>query len=290
MLCQTGSLKNLERSGFVGEEKYDGTRVLIIKKDGRVKLQNRLGIDYTNRLAEFVEAAQRISGEFILDGEAVYINPSGKVELTPCQRRCATQDLGAQMFLRRKYPLVFKAFDIIMLNGVGVSHLPYIERKTLLSKVVPLAGTIEYVPFRVDVKGFFEEVKARGDEGIIIKRVDSRYEAGERSFNWLKIKNWKEEVCRVVGYTPGKNARSPFFGALVLATEDGRFRGCVGSGFDEWMLRRLKDIFSSAPKTAPPFDIGEPYTAVNVDLKVEVQYYKATEEGVLRFPVFRRTV
>lgn len=280
----------MERSGFVGEEKYDGTRVLIIKKAGRVKLQNRLGIDYTNRLTEFVEAAQRLDGDFVLDGEAVYINPSGRVEFTPCQRRCATQNLGAQMFLRRRYPLVFKAFDITMLNGVDVAYLPYIERKALLSKVVPAGGTIEYVPFRVDVKGFFEEVKARGDEGIIIKLVDSRYEAGERSFNWLKIKNWKEEVCRVVGYTPGKNARSPFFGALVLATEDGEYRGCVGSGFNEWVLRRLKDMFTSAPKTASPFDIGEPYTAVNVDLKVEVQYYKATEEGVLRFPVFRRIV
>lgn len=288
MLCQTGDLKDLQRSGYVGEEKFDGTRVLIIKANDRVRLQNRHGVDYTWRLTEFVEAAQKVNGDFILDGEAVYVDPAtGQVEFTPCQRRCATQDLGAQMYLRQKYPLAFKAFDMLVYNGTDLTSLPYLERKMLLSKVVPLKGTIEYVGFRADLKRFFEEVKARGDEGLIIKRLDSRYEH-ERSFNWLKIKNWKDEVCDVVGYTSGKNARTPFFGALVLA-QNGKFRGCVGSGFNDWELRQIKDLLSDA-KISRPFDIGEPYTAVKTNLKVEIKFYKVTEANVLRFPVFRRIV
>jgi len=263
--------------------------VLIIKENGKVKLQNRHGADYSRRLIEFVEAAQKVNGDFILDGEACFVNPAtGQVEFTPSQRRCATQDLGAQMYLRQKYPLVFKAFDIICYNGEDLTSLPYIERKMLLSKVIPLRGTIEYVGFRADIKRFFEEVKARGDEGIIIKRMDSRYEH-ERSFNWLKVKNWRDETCSVAGYTPGKNARTPFFGALVLA-KNGKFRGCVGSGFNDWELRQIKDLLSDAPKVSPPFDIGEPYTAVKTNVKVEIKFYKVTEADVLRFPVFRRIV
>jgi ATP-dependent DNA ligase len=262
--------------------------VLIIKENGKVRLQNRHGANYSWRLTEFVDAAQRLKGDFVLDGEACFVNPTtGQVQFTECQRRCATQDAGAQIYLRQKYPLVFKAFDIIMYNGTDLTSLPYMERKMLLSKVAPLSGTIEYVPFRTDIKRFFEEVKARGDEGIIIKRVDSRYEH-ERSFNWLKIKNWRDEECAVVGYTPGKNARTPFFGALVLADKDGNYRGCVGSGFNDWDLRQIKDLLSDAPKVSPPFDIGEPYTAVKTSMKVEVKHYKATDAGVLRFPVFRR--
>lgn len=265
---------------------------MIIKEKGKVRLQNRHGVDYTWRLTEFVEAAQKINGDFILDGEAIFVNPAtGQVQFTECQRRCATQDAGAQIYLRQKYPLVFKAFDIIMYNGTDLTTLPYLERKTLLSKVVPLKGTIEYVPFRADIKRFFEEVKARGDEGIIIKRTDSRYEH-ERSFNWLKIKNWMDEEDSVIGYTKGRNARSQFFGALVLA-KDGKFRGLVGSGFDSWQLRRLKDLFSDAEKTAKPFDssiVGEDYVALKLDLKVRVKYYKLTENNVMRFPIFVEVV
>jgi len=270
--------------------RYDGTRVLIIKyANGNIRLQNRHGIDYTYRLLEFVEAAKMLRAQsFVLDGEACYVNPvTGKVEFTPSQRRCATQDVGAQMFLRQKYPLKLMTFDILMLNGEWLVDRRFLERKQILWQLLRSASpTLQYVPHRFDLRDFFEEVKARGDEGLILKRVDSRYR-GERSYDWLKVKNWKEEVCRVVGYTPGKNARAPFFGALVLATEDGRFRGCVGSGFSDWELRKLKDIFTSARKVQPPFSIGEPYTAVDVDLKVLVQYYKATQDGVLRFPVFK---
>lgn len=287
MLCQTGDLSDLERTGFAGEEKFDGTRVLIIKQNGRVRLQNRVGIDYTWRLTEFVDVAQGLRGDFILDGEAVYINPAtGQVEFTPCQRRCSTQDPGAQIFLRQKYPLVFKAFDILMYNGEDVASLPYLGRKALLSKVVPHNGTIEYVPYRLDIKAFFDEIKARENEGIILKRINSRY-VHERSFDWLKLKNWREGEYNVVGYTMGKNARTPFFGALVLADEDGNYRGCVGSGFNDWELRRIRDLLSEAPRVSPPFDIGEPYTAVKTNLRVIVKYYKNTEAGVLRFPIFK---
>jgi hypothetical protein len=51
----------------------------------------------------------------------------------------------------------------------------------------------------------------------------------------------------------------------------------------------VKDLISEAPQIARPFDIGEPYTAVKVDLKVLVKYYKIAKEGkVMRFPVFER--
>ena len=52
MLCYDGDLKDLKRQGVAAEEKYDGTRVKIVKKDGKVTLINRHGIDYTHRLTE----------------------------------------------------------------------------------------------------------------------------------------------------------------------------------------------------------------------------------------------
>jgi ATP-dependent DNA ligase len=63
----------------------------------------------------------------------------------------------------------------------------------------------------------------------------------------------------------------------------------VGGGFSDLELRQIKDMLSNAPKVSPPFDIGEPYTAVKTSLKVKVKYYKTTEEGKLRHPTFLGT-
>jgi len=86
MLCMEANEADLRRQGLAAEEKWDGTRVKIEKKNGKVELINRHGIIYTRRLTELVDAAKQIKGDFIIDTEAVFINPVTKeVEFTPCQ-------------------------------------------------------------------------------------------------------------------------------------------------------------------------------------------------------------
>ena len=162
------------------------------------------------------------------------------------------------------------------------------ERKQLLAKLIPQTNpAVKYVPHRFDLEDFFRETTKDDEEGLILKDVDSRYEPGKRSFHWLKVKNWRSAHCKVVGWTQGSNARSSLFGALVLTNEEGRFCGLVGGGFDELELRKIKGILQSSPVTLRPFEIDQPYTAVDVDLKVEVRFYKPSENGILRFPTFK---
>jgi len=290
MLCETGSLNDLKRQGYVAETKWDGTRVVIVKEGNAVTLWNRDGINYTARLPEIVQAAKRIPGDFHMDGEAVYINPkTGEAEFTPCQRRCASQDLAKILWLQAQFPITFMAFDIPKLGEHDLQDKPYLNRKRILHELLEKFSLpqIRYVPHRLDLAAFWEEVKQRQEEGLILKRVDSKYE-NERSFSWLKIKNWRPpEVCDVIGYTLGRNARAPFFASLVLV-RDGRYRGQVGTGFNDWQLIHISQILRDCPRILRPFEIGEPYTAVKTDLKVEVTYYKTTEAGVMRWPVFLR--
>ena len=308
MLCETGSSiregsitvgsEDFKRQNYAYEWKYDGTRLLIDKKKEAVTLQNRNGIDYTRRLPDVVAAAKKVPGSFTLDSEVVYINPvTGKVEFTPCQRRCATKDWAKIIYLQQKFPLTVMNFDILQLDGENLEKAPLRERKPrlneLLSKyrgVLQIAehGVLQFVEYGWDKEGAWKVVLDQGEEGLVLKDINSRYEH-ERSWKWLKIKNWCWQICDVVGYTPGKNARSGFFGSLVLA-KDGRFIGCAGSGPNDWELRQLKDRLEGSPKIARPFIIGEYYTAVKTNLKVEVKYYKITEAGVMRFPVFEEIV
>jgi len=281
------------RKIFKISSKWDGTRVKIDKKNGKVTLINRHGIDYTHRLPEFVEAAKAIEGDFTIDTEAVYINPTtGEIEFTPCQRRCATTDFAAILWKQRQFPLIAKGFDITNLNGEDLTKRRYLDRKEILAELLKGApSTFQYTSHTFELEQKWDEVKKRGDEGLILKDINSAYEY-ERSYKWMKLKNWKPpEVCDVVGFTLGKNARSSFFGSLVLVDPlTKQFRGCVGTGFNDWELRQIKDLITDAKKVAKPFDIGEPYTALDFKLRVEVTYYKHTVNGVMRFPVFLKIV
>ena len=302
MLCETGNSiregsitvgsEDFKRRNYVSEWKYDGTRLFIDKKKEDVTLQNRNGIDYTRRLPDVVAAVKKVPGTFTLDGEVVYINPvTGKVEFTPCQRRCATTDWAKVMYLQQQFPVTVMNFDILELDGEDLEKEPLRERKPRLNSLLSRGadhGVLQFVEYSWDKEDSWKVVLDQGEEGLILKDINSRYEH-ERSWKWLKIKNWRYVVCDVVGYTPGKNVRSGFFGSLVLA-KDGKFIGCAGSGPNDWELRQLKDIFAGSPKTARPFIIGEYYTAVKTNLKVQTKYYKITENGVMRFPIFEEIV
>ena len=284
MLCENGDLNDLKRKDLVAELKFDGTRVLIINEEGNIRLQNRYGIRYTVRLPEIVQAAKKIPARnFKIDGEAVFINSKGEEEFTPCQRRCATH--FPDPMLRLQYPVVHKGFDIFELNGEDLTDTPYKERKLILRDLLRRSQTIQYVPYRTDLDKAFKEVVQRQEEGLILKRLESRYEP-RRSYSWLKLKNWRHDICDVVGFTPGKNTRSIYFGSLVLV-KDGKFRGRVGSGFSDWELRTIKEKLDESEKMEKPFEIGQNWTAVKTDLKVKVKYYKITKAAsVMRFPVF----
>ena len=290
MLCHDGDLKDLTRQGVAAEEKWDGTRVKIVKKNDQVTLINRHGIDYSHRLTELVDAAKQMKGDFTLDGEATYINPdTEEVEFTPAQRRCATQDWAKQYSLRRQYPITFEDFDITELYGQDVTKQSYLTRKKLLFELLETApAEIQYTPYTFELEKAWEDVLRRGTEGLILKDINSPYEY-DRSYSWLKLKNWKLQTADVVGFTPGTGARAPFFGSLVL-TRNGKFIGCAGSGPNDWELRQLKDKFTDAKRISPPFDIGEPYTALDIKLKGVVKYYKHTDNGVMRFPVLDHIV
>jgi len=254
-----------------------------------VILQNKDGINYTLRLPEVVQALQKIKDDFIVDSEATYINPdSGEEEFSPgTQRRCATH--FPDPLLRQQYPITMQVFDILMLNGEDLTKRPFWERKETLEKLLDgCSETLRYVPYTDKCEKAWEKVKQQEREGLMLKEFESPYRQcyPKRSWLWLKLKNWRYRECFVAGYTPGKNSRAYFFGSLVLADKDGNFRGCVGSGFNDWELRRIKDLFSDAKKIEKPFSIGEPYTAVDIDLKVRVKHYKITASGVFRFPIF----
>ena len=85
MLCHKGTEKDLDRAGWTGETKYDGTRAFLIKTEDSFMIQNRKGVNYTHRLPEITQEAENILGTFVLDGEICWFNADGISVFTPCQ-------------------------------------------------------------------------------------------------------------------------------------------------------------------------------------------------------------
>lgn len=288
MLCQTGQPKDLQRKGWVGEVKFDGTRAFLIKTKDSFMIQNRRGIDYTRRLPEITQEGKNVDETYVLDGELCYFNAEGISEFTPCQRRCSTQNLRKIYSLRRQYPLNFLAFDILQLNGEDLRRTPYEGRKEEVEELLMRNAWLEdirYVKHTERATWLFEEVVKRGGEGVILKRLNSVYREGVRSYDWLKIREFHEAVCQVVGYTEGNNRRSKWFGSLVL-TQNGKYVGNCGGGFSDRKLGQITALLKSCPRIPPPFKIDEPYTAVKTSLTVQVRYFERTQNGVFRFPSF----
>jgi bifunctional non-homologous end joining protein LigD len=144
---------------------------------------------------------------------------------------------------QERTPIVFYAFDLLWLNGKDLRNSPIEERKAKLEELLEKPpGIIRYsVSFKKDVEELFSRAQEFGLEGLIGKRLGSRYEAGKRSGAWIKLKLHKEQEFVIGGYTEPEGSRK-FFGALLVGFYEGKklkFAGRVGTGFGEKLLSIL---------------------------------------------------
>ena len=140
-------------------------------------------------------------------------------------------------------PLVLYLFDVLEIDGEPLVELPLAERHERLQALIDKRNkTVRVSDLFDDGDALFEAATAQRLEGIVSKRADSRYEAGRRSRNWLKVKTQGRQELVVAGYTKGQGRRSNGFGALVLGVNEKgvlRWAGNVGTGFDEAEIARL---------------------------------------------------
>jgi hypothetical protein len=135
--------------------------------------------------------------------------------------------------------------------------LPYTERRARLDDL-HLNGEHWRTPAAHVGEGrtLLAATRELGLEGVIAKRLDSRYAPGRRDDGWLKIKHIHRQEAVIGGWTEGKGARSASIGALHLGVHDEqgalRYAGRVGTGFDEAELERLAGLRSREPTRRSP--------------------------------------
>ena len=225
------------------EVKWDGYRALLLKSVDAVRLLSRKDNDLTSTYPAIASAAQKLRAKTaILDGEIVALDPKGKPSFQALQHRSA----------HRHYAIVFYAFDLLHVDGADLMRLPLTERRKRLAVLVNDSGILLSDALHGKAKDVIQAVSGIGLEGIIAKRKDSRYEPGERSGSWLKLKLEKQQEFVIGGYRPGPNGVD----ALVVGYYEGkqlRFAGKVRAGFTPHVRREVFESVKAFQVTKCPF-------------------------------------
>jgi len=262
------------------EEKYDGERVQIHKKGNEIKAFSRRLENITAQYPDIVEAIGKsiLADEIVLDGEiaAYFEERRGNEKI---EEFYSFQKL---MQRRRKYevekyikicPVAVFFFDILYLEGKALLKESYPKRRALLEEHVKESGIVHLARRIVtenleEIEDFFNETLEKRLEGIIIKAMDngSVYEAGKRSWLWLK---WKEEYAEgmretfdlvIVGKYYGRGRRKGSFGALLCAVfneDQQRFETFtkVGTGFTDADAKEIDSLLSEHIIAEVPKDV-----------------------------------
>jgi bifunctional non-homologous end joining protein LigD len=285
--------------GWAVEVKWDGVRAIAYCRPGRLALQSRNLNDVTAQYPEVRRLARQLGArDAVLDGELVAFDAEGRPSFERLQQRIHQT---AESVVRRRmqsHPVTYVIFDLLYLDGRNLMDEPYGRRRELLEGL-ELEGQSWQTPGYST--GHAKELLAASAEhkleGIVLKRLDSRYAPGKRGGAWLKVKNVGRQEFVIGGWQAGEGRRRNRLGSILLGyfdqTEDGprfRYAGKVGTGFSDRDLDDLIERLRPLQQKKNPFAGGKgPRQAryVEPQLVAEIEFRELTAEGMVRHGSFK---
>ena len=286
-------------SGWTFEPKYDGIRVLAYATPAEVKLVTRNGKDKAPQFPELAAALKKLASatrrSLVLDGEIVALIEGEPARFQELQGRMHLKELKAIEHHSSSTPAALILFDILMDGDEVLLNEPWTVRRTHLVRRV---GKRAAAQLRItessegDGRKMLEKARREGWEGVIAKKTDSRYDPGNRTRSWLKLKIEFRQEFVVGGFTEPRNSREHIGAILLGYFDDDRFIyvGHTGGGFTrqglETMYRKLVPLerktspFAETPRTNEKAHWVEPRTVV------EVKFSEWTADRRLRQPIF----
>jgi bifunctional non-homologous end joining protein LigD len=274
------------------EIKWDGVRALVWIEDGELTLRARSGSDITSQYPELAGLKEAFTArQAIIDGEIAVLDERGHSDFEKLQERMHVRNPSSTLI--SQYPVIYFAFDLLHCDGYDLRGAPLLERKQLLQRLLHSSERIRFSDHQLEKgKALFDLAKQNNLEGIVAKRIDSRY-VSERSANWLKLKTSKNLDAVVGGWTAPRGAGAPL-GSLLLGLYEGkklRFIGHAGSGFDAKMHKEVAAKLKELETSKYPFDqvpeTNEKATWVKPVLVARVRFSGWTQDNRLRHPVFQ---
>jgi bifunctional non-homologous end joining protein LigD len=117
--------------------------------------------------------------------------------------------------------------------------VPLLGRRAHLPKLLKGSGLLFSDALSGTAGQVVEAIGQLGLEGVIAKRIDSRYEAGERTGSWVKLKLDKQQEFVVGGYRPGTHGVD----ALLVGFYDAKQLRCAGKVRAGFTPHTRRDVF-----------------------------------------------
>ncbi len=271
--------------------KIDGFRVQIHKDGDNIRMFSRNLEEMTHMFPELTEAARKQikAKSAILDTEALAYNPQSE-EFLPFQETTKRRRKHGIEELSKTLPLKAFVFDILYKDGKQLLDEPLSKRMEILKEVIleddVLIRTKNQTVKDAKTLGILlEDAISKGLEGLVVKRLESPYEAGGRNFNWVKLKRHSSGElsdtidCVVLGYISGKGKRTAFgAGALLVGVYDSKNDEFVtvskiGTGLtdEEWReIHKRADKISLEQKPARVNSSIIPSVWIKPEIVIEV--------------------
>jgi bifunctional non-homologous end joining protein LigD len=298
MLATLGVLPSND-SGWAYEMKWDGLRALAYVAGGDVRLVSRTGRDITHAYPELVRPPEAVAArQLVLDGEIVALTGGSWPDFEALQQRMNIGSAAQAKALSAQIPVSYLAFDLLWLDGRSLLEKQYVQRREVLDGLGLQGSRWQVPPSFVGEAGADIQAVSRQQnlEGVVAKRLGSRYESGRRSPAWRKIKNLSRQEFVIGGWKPGEGGRAGWIGSLLVGVyEDSSLVYCghVGTGFTQQTLRMLDNKLGPLRRDTSPFDSTLPaedarYARwVEPVLVTEVAFVGWTKSGRLRGPAYK---
>jgi DNA ligase-1 len=290
------------------EDKYDGIRAQLHKDGREVRLYSRDLNEVTSGYPEVVEAAAGEPWDGILDGELLAWRDGAALPFLQLQTRLGRKQPSTELI--EQVPVIYVGFDALALGpgrGKPVEPLlrePLRERRARLDALGlatrPGFGVSQllHVDDEDGLRLTFDEARARGNEGLMVKDPDSLYTPGRRGYGWLKLKKALTTLdCVVVGVEVGHGKRHGVLSDYTFAVFDDRPASDGGlvtigkaySGLTDAEIAEMTDWFRAhTVRQVGRFHVVEPTLVIEVAFDV-IHRSKRHDSGfALRFPRIHR--
>lgn len=278
--------------GWAFEVKWDGMRAIgYCDGAGGLRLETRNLNVVTDGYPEL--APPPVERPMVVDGEIVALDRRGVPRFELLQRRMHVTGSRRVAAVAAETPVTFMVFDLVWLDGRSLLDESYETRRELLADLDLEQGAWRMPRSFDDGAALMAQTRRLELEGVVAKRIGSRYQPGRRTGDWLKIKHHIRQETVIGGWLPGAGRRLERIGALLVGVYDGDrfvYAGRVGTGFTNHELDRLSQLLVPLRRDTSPFDGRQPSRGAmfcEPQLVAEIEASEWTSAGTLRHPSYK---
>ncbi|MBX7099688.1 MAG: hypothetical protein K1X89_18365 [Myxococcaceae bacterium] len=292
----------VEPAATVAEDKLDGIRCQVQAHQGQVWLFGRGQGQVTKAFPELQALFTAEPGPLALDGEVIALGEGQRARpFHVLQARLGRVDPDEA--LRASVPVALVLYDV-MVDGEVLLEAPWKERRARLERLAQRVATARCwanpvhaldaaAPLAPQLEALFAEARGRGNEGLVLKRVDAPYEPGRRGSAWRKVKKALATLDVVVTRAEwGHGKRAGVMSDYTFAVWNGERLEEIGKAYTGLTDREIAQLTERFQALTVEVKRGQHFVRPEVVLEVAfdgLQRSQRHQSGLsMRFPRIHR--